>query len=74
MTPTGRDGALICQLLQRVGIACEACDSWDSVLKDMCSGAGAVVVAEEALTSDVVERLSNFLKNNRHGRIFRSCY
>ena len=61
MTPTGRDSALLCELLGRVNIPCQGCTSWDELMFEIRSGAGAVIVAEEALTAEFVEALSAFL-------------
>jgi signal transduction histidine kinase len=62
MTPTGRDAALVCELLERVEIPCSPCDSWESLLAQIDAGAGAVLAAEEALTADLVVQLSESLK------------
>jgi signal transduction histidine kinase len=48
--PIGRDAELTCQLLEQASIPCEACDSIASLnAKIADSGAGAVVLTEEAL-------------------------
>lgn len=59
---TGRDAALICDLLRRVGIACWKCDTWDSLFARLDRGAGAVIVAEEALTPEALEKFSRLIK------------
>ena len=63
MTPTGRDGRLICSLLERVSILCQSCESPDRLLSEIRSGAGAVIIAEEALTPALIETLSTFMKD-----------
>src|SRR5437868_5777569 len=62
LSPTGRDGALICELLDRVSIACQNCDSWDDLSSEMRSGAGAVIIAEEALTRPLIDTLSRVIR------------
>lgn len=62
LAPTGRDGALICELLRRDAIACQKCDSWSELFAEIRVGAGAVVIAEEALQPEVVETLSTLIK------------
>ena len=62
LAPTGRDGALICELLQRDGIVCQKCDSWEHLLAEIRLGAGSVVIAEEALLPEVVETLSALIR------------
>ncbi|MGZ4814047.1 MAG: sensor histidine kinase, partial [Terriglobales bacterium] len=63
MTPTGRDGRLICELLDRVSIPCQNCESWERLLSEIRSGAGAVIIAEEALTPALIETLSGLIKD-----------
>jgi signal transduction histidine kinase len=59
---TGRDSALICNVLGRVGIFCTKCTSWDDLFAQIDLGAGAVIVAEEALTSGALENFSQIIK------------
>jgi signal transduction histidine kinase len=49
LTPTGRDGVMVCQRLQAAGYACEVCPDVDSLLGRL-SQASVAVVAQEALT------------------------
>lgn len=63
MTPTGRDSSLICQVLERDGIACDNCESWDAMLDEIRAGAGAVILAEEALTVELVNALSEIIND-----------
>lgn len=58
MTPVGRDAALICQLLERVDIDCEVCTDFDLLVRRIRAGAGSVILAEEAITPEVVPSLS----------------
>ena len=63
IAPTGRDGILICEVLARVGIACAPCESWRHLSAQINVGAGCVIVAEEALTPQALEMLSQVIKN-----------
>ena len=47
--PSGRDGVLICNLLVSRGIACVNCSTAELARIEMTAGAGAVILAEEAL-------------------------
>ena len=53
LTPTGRDGALAEQILQRVGVGSRVCDSMASLCAEIDRGAGLALLAEEALGSAV---------------------
>ena len=59
--PTGRDASLIVNLLRSAGMTAEACSGYDEVEREMRCGAGAVIVAEESLREQDVERLRTFL-------------
>jgi signal transduction histidine kinase len=61
IAPTGRDARLIGEVLRRTGITCDTCDSWDDFFVQADLGAGAVIVAEEALTPQTLERLSQLI-------------
>lgn len=63
MTPTGRDAALICELLDREGIACSKFESWECLLAKLRSGAGSIIIAEEGLTPEIIGKLSNIVKD-----------
>lgn len=47
--PTGRDGLLVCDMLRKLEIDAHACASLDDFKNNIELGAGAVLVAEEAL-------------------------
>lgn len=49
IAPTGRDGELICDLLARQDIQCELFPTAEGARIEAGSGAGAVIMAEEAL-------------------------
>jgi signal transduction histidine kinase len=51
LAPTGRDAELAEQMLGRVGVASQICDSVASLCREIDRGAGLALVAEEALAS-----------------------
>jgi signal transduction histidine kinase/CheY-like chemotaxis protein len=53
--PTGRDAALLRQLLDQVGIRSEVCPNLLALLQEMRLGAGAVLLSEEALDDSLPE-------------------
>jgi signal transduction histidine kinase len=61
LAPTGRDGALACSVLQQARIDCLTCASLEHVCQELANGAGALMVAEEALISDDLHRLLAWL-------------
>lgn len=62
LAPTGRDASLVCSILERTGIEAEVCGKVDDLLKTVSEGAGAVLVAEEALTEPVITSLVKALE------------
>jgi len=57
LAPTGRDAQLVCSILDRSGVAAEICDHVDKLNKTISEGAGAVLIAEEALDDEVTDSL-----------------
>jgi len=60
LAPTGRDGILVCQLLATMEVAGLACAGAAELFEEIEAGAGAVILADEALlpeTSDGLLRL-----------------
>jgi signal transduction histidine kinase/CheY-like chemotaxis protein len=49
LAPTGRDVRAACALLGQAGLACAPCSGIDELQRELESGAGAAVIAEEAL-------------------------
>jgi PAS domain S-box-containing protein len=49
LTPTRRDAVLTESILERAGLACVRCTSLDQVCAELESGAGALLLSEEAL-------------------------
>jgi signal transduction histidine kinase/ActR/RegA family two-component response regulator len=52
LTPTGRDAALCHRVVGDAIIECTACENWEHLQRELEIGAGAVLIAEEALLSD----------------------
>jgi signal transduction histidine kinase len=61
--PTGRDGELVCKRLGQAGIAAQACSNIVEMADAVVSGAGAVVVAEEALKAGAIDYLVGLLNH-----------
>lgn len=56
--PTGRDASLVCATLKKAGIEAQACADSKELAREISSGAGAVLMAEEALQNGTLEYLS----------------
>lgn len=52
LTPTGRDAELVCGRLAADGMTCETCADVPALLAGIAAGAGAAIVAQEALSRD----------------------
>lgn len=52
LTPRGRDSALAEQTLARSGLAIHVCDDIEALKREIAIGAGAVLIAEEALPQE----------------------
>jgi len=61
VAPTGKDGQLISGLLDRVSLPCHIAGSIDELCDEICAGAGAAVIAEEAFSQGAMEKLSRVL-------------
>jgi signal transduction histidine kinase/CheY-like chemotaxis protein len=61
LAPSGRDGELAMRILGNAGFHCEAAADVTEVCDAIRQGAGAVVLAEEALSKDAVEELAEAL-------------
>lgn len=55
--PTGRDAPLVCSTLQNLNIAAQACADSGELKEEIARGAGAVLLAEEALKNGTLEHL-----------------
>jgi signal transduction histidine kinase len=61
VAPVGRDARLVCRLLERVQIVCEASTPEDLPDK-IRSGAGTAIISEESLSVRLVEDLASLLR------------
>jgi len=61
LTPTGRDAALACQILNQESMACHPCADDADLYKEIAVGAGAAILAEEAIHPWTVQRLLEVL-------------
>ncbi len=51
LAPTGRDAALACNMLGKAGFDCAACADLPQLARELAQGAGAVLIAEEAVAA-----------------------
>jgi signal transduction histidine kinase len=63
VAPTGRDASLVADLLRKAGYDSEACASIADACAAIRIGAGAGIIAEEALDPDRVAELSTVLRD-----------
>ncbi|WP_180539807.1 hybrid sensor histidine kinase/response regulator [Nevskia soli] len=63
LAPTGRDAALISEMLKNGRLACEICRTVDDLARGIESGAGLALVAEEALIGVSLEPLLRALSS-----------
>ena len=63
LTPTGADSRLAVELLKRCGFNAEPCDSGERLCQEIGSGVGALIVADEALTPELVTQITSFLES-----------
>ncbi len=61
LTPTGKDATLTQSILQRAGVASMACQGFEHLCRELLNGAGAVLLAEEAVQGGGGERLAEWL-------------
>ena len=61
LAPTGRDAVLACQLLASIGLSGHACANAAELHQEIEAGAGAVILADEALHPEVLEGLMDLL-------------
>jgi signal transduction histidine kinase/ActR/RegA family two-component response regulator len=61
LTPTGRDADLTWRYLSEVGIAVEVCAGMEELCEKWAEGAGAALIAEEALSQEDTRRLLDTL-------------
>jgi signal transduction histidine kinase len=63
VAPTGRDASLVADLLRKAGHASEVCPSVSDACAAIRTGAGAGIIAEEALGPEGVAELSEVLRD-----------
>src|SRR3982074_2103879 len=59
LAPFGKDAMLVSQVLESSGIPVELVTDASDLARCVDSGAGAAVVAEEALSDEIIEQLGN---------------
>jgi len=62
-TPFGRDGPLIQEVLNKAGIQAHACRTLPELESSIIEGAGAAIIADEALRAHLVANLAENLRN-----------
>jgi signal transduction histidine kinase/response regulator RpfG family c-di-GMP phosphodiesterase len=63
LAPTGRDGSAASALLEQAGLRCKACSEIGELQKELEGGAGAAVIAEEALLGADLATLFEWVSN-----------
>jgi signal transduction histidine kinase/CheY-like chemotaxis protein len=63
LAPSGRDAVLGALAMAQAGISAVECDGPDALLSAIAQGAGAAMVANEALTPALVASLANLFRN-----------
>jgi signal transduction histidine kinase len=61
--PTGRDAVLACQLLSSMAVSSQACADSAELFREIETGAGAVILADEALRPEVTGGLLKVLRD-----------
>ncbi|MBC8104796.1 MAG: ATP-binding protein [Cytophagales bacterium] len=62
LAPTGRDAPLAAEALRAAGLTAIVCSSMEDLTRALTRGAGAVVIAQEALTPPELDSLSRTLQ------------
>ena len=62
LTPTGRDAATTCAVLSDAGFQAEPCPDISALCESIDEGAGAALLAEEALTPQALSALASVIK------------
>lgn len=61
-TPTGKDGKLIANVMERANLGYEVCEASSEIIGELKKGAGCILIADEALTTDFMRGITQFLK------------
>jgi signal transduction histidine kinase/ActR/RegA family two-component response regulator len=64
-TPTGKDGQLIERVLRRADLNCYRCANSIDVIEQLNMGAGALMIADEALTVEFLNMITPFVQNQK---------
>jgi signal transduction histidine kinase len=64
-TPTGKDGKLITKVLERAELECYVCSNSGDVINELDKGAGGILIADEALTTDFLRSIAQYLKQQQ---------
>jgi signal transduction histidine kinase/CheY-like chemotaxis protein len=62
LAPSGRDAALASQVLEQAQISAQTCADLDALIAAIDTGAGTAVLANEALTPEVIAALTAYLQ------------
>src|SRR5215831_1144184 len=63
LAPIGRDARLLSGTLGAAGIAAEACPIAETLIEMLQEGAGAAIIAEEALAPNHLSNIGTWLRN-----------
>lgn len=63
VAPTPRDGEITRSLLASAGLICILCKNLDQLTKEIHTGAGAVMLTEEVMTAEGIDKLVTTLNN-----------
>jgi len=74
LAPTGRDSKVACALLEQAGLRCATCSAIGELQRELESGAGAAVIAEEAFLAPMPPPCSIGSRTSRPGRTSRSSF
>ena len=61
LAPTGKDAVLIHDVLSKEGLHAHICPNWRSLQETLPQGAGMLLLAQEALASEELKPLTDFL-------------
>jgi signal transduction histidine kinase/CheY-like chemotaxis protein len=62
VTPTGKDAAVACEVLEKARIPCKVCLNLKELCKNEQDSAGALLLAEEALSFEDIPMLADWLE------------
>ncbi|MCS0588164.1 ATP-binding protein [Massilia norwichensis] len=63
--PVGKDARLIAELFGRAGIDCGVCAQLDQLMEELGRGAGALLVADEAITPEFLRAVGHFVEHQQ---------